>query len=69
MTGHKTLKMLVNYTQYDEGRLVNRLDTTEDSDKAERVQATSFKLKRVQPADDAEEKELPPNVVPFRPRR
>ena len=33
---------------------------TEDSGKAERVLATSFKLKRVLPADDAEESELPP---------
>ncbi len=42
---------------------------TENSGKAERVLATSFKLKRVQLADDAEESELPPNVVPFAARR
>ncbi len=26
MTGRRTLKMLVNYTQYDERRLVDRLN-------------------------------------------
>jgi integrase len=69
VTGHKTLAMLLRYTQMDVGHLVERLDATEPTRPPGNISAEV-----VQPSaasTGAEIKQgarLPPNVIPFMPR-
>lgn len=71
ITGHKTLSMLVRYTQMNVDLVVDRLDATEPAKGLNRIPASAI---AVQPtaavAGRAEiDEELPDNVVPFRARR
>jgi len=66
ITGHKTLAMLLRYTQMNVDHVVKRLDATEDGDRPN-SSLTVTQLKKSPMADDSAEP-LASNVVPF-PRR
>lgn len=63
ITGHKTLAMLLRYTQMNVDRIVNRLDATESA-----VAASQPSEQRTAEGRHASSK-LPHNVVRFSPRR
>lgn len=68
ITGHKTLSMLLRYTQMNVDHVVDRLDAIEPTKALHRLPVTAF---AVQPPDSAPAsvgipEELPKNVIPFR---
>lgn len=72
VTGHKTLAMLLRYTQMDVGHLVERLDATETSgrspgtvERSVRAAETTLTLTGV---ETEERPALPTNVIPFMPK-
>jgi integrase len=67
ITGHKTLSMLLRYTQMDAGHVVKRLDATEDADRPNSELAMT-PLKKASSNGDGAPEPVPPNVIPF-PRR
>lgn len=71
ITGHKTLSMLLRYTQMNVDHGVNRLDATEPAKGLERIAAAAFAVQPVaMGAGQIEPGEaLPDNVVLVRARR
>ena len=72
VTGHKTLAMLLRYTQMDVGHLVERLDATETSgrspgtvERSARAAETTLALAGM---ETEERPALPTNVIPFMPK-
>ena len=66
ITGHKTLAMLLRYTQMYDNHVVERLDATEDPNKP--VAAVS-KVRKSAPAKCEAQTSLPTNVIPFKRRQ
>ena len=72
VTGHKTLAMLLRYTQMDVGHLVERLDATETSGRSPGTVERSARAAETTPAltgvETEERPALPTNVIPFMPK-
>jgi hypothetical protein len=71
VTGHKTLAMLLRYTQMDVGHLVERLDATEPTRPPGNISHPAEVVQPSAASTGAEIKQgarLRPNVIPFMPR-
>jgi integrase len=68
VTGHKTLAMLLRYTQMDVGHLVDRLDATEASRSTESAKRPVGPSGLLAIPEFEEVPRLPANVIPFTPR-
>jgi hypothetical protein len=68
VTGHKTLAMLLRYTQMDVGHLVDRLDATEASRPTESAKRSVGPSGVLAIPEFEEAPRLPANVIPFTPR-